>query len=117
MGGVVKERSRLLPRCSRGPACKVPVHIHEGKIVCFRVVCWYFVDATEERRQREGGMLCCDGRHMHASVPLVCGGAPEGNICPSPGLTVSSKHEAFGGPLLFVSICISFLCINKDLAI
>lgn len=47
---------------------------------------------------------------------LVCGGAPEGNICPSPGLTVS-KHEAFGGPLLLVSICISSLSINKDLAI
>lgn len=69
-----------------------------AKIVCFRVVCLYFVDAAEARaseREKEGhALLCCDGSHM--DMPY-CGGALEGNICPSPELTVS-KHGAFGGP-------------------
>ena len=85
-----------------------------AKIVCFRVVCWYFVDATEVSFRGRGACFAVMGGTCRRA--LVCGGAPEGNICPSPGLTVS-KHEAFGGPLLFVPICISFLSINKDLAI
>jgi len=41
-----------------------------AKIVCFRVVCWYFVDATEVSFRGRGACFCCDGRHMQpAGVP------------------------------------------------
>lgn len=50
---VVKEWSEPLSRCSRPCPCQVLFIFMRGKFVCFRVVCLYFVDVTEER----GGMV------------------------------------------------------------
>lgn len=48
---VVKEEwSELQPRCSRPSPCQALFIFMREKFVCFRVVCLFFVDVTEEKR-------------------------------------------------------------------
>ena len=108
---VVKEEwSELQTRCSRAFSLPSSVHIHEGEIclfVCFRVICLYFVDVTEERGKMGAW---CAGRHMHALVLVWCPGVKYLSIS---RLTVS-KHEAFGDPCYLLSFPSSSI---KDVAI